>query len=115
MDAGCIADLIAQSGHTVSLACLADALDDLGARVNAWTVVSADMPAWVQDAKTEVVESYARRELHVTHAVYILTNPGIREGWRVTDQRGRTFSVIGFKDEAGLGLLYRIDCSEHVL
>ena len=109
-----IANLIAISGQEITLEQPADTLDAVGSRINVWTQVGNLIPAWIQDASSDLVESYMRRELHVTHSIYLLTNPGITDGWRIVFGT-KIFKVVAIRNAAGLGVLYRVDATEHVV
>jgi len=103
-----IAGTIAISGHQITLEAPQNRPDAIGARVNMWLPIVENLAAWVQDARAEVVEAYARREMKVTHCIYTQLNPGIQEGWRLRFGT-RVFRILGVVNMAGLGELYRID------
>jgi len=102
---------LAIAGHSILLQQPSYTVDAVGGRVATWKTVGNARPAWVQDASSDIVLAYARRDIKVTHRIYVQTNPGVKEGWRILFG-ARYFLIVGVSDMAGLNELYAIDAVE---
>ncbi|MCD6404715.1 MAG: head-tail adaptor protein [Planctomycetes bacterium] len=106
-----IAALVARSGHSVDVERAISTEDAAGGRRTTWNTVRQAVPAWVQPAKAETIETYGKRNMRVTHSVYFASDPGLCPGDRL--RFSRRFLVVGGVSNAGeLDRLWRADCRE---
>jgi len=86
--------------------------DASGARIGGWTAVASGVACWRQPAGARVQEHYARREMAVSHSIYVATALDCQENDRVVIG-GTNYVVVGYLDaSAGLGKAWRIDALE---
>lgn len=85
-----------------------------GGAKRAWTSVTtlSDLPASVQPAAAGDIRLFGGRNMSVSHAVYVQSDPGIRRGDRLLLSDGRKFVIRGVLDYASFGRLYKLVCRE---
>lgn len=90
--------------------------DAAGSRLPTIELVKKDIPCQMQPASSDVREAYAKRELNVTHSVFLEQVLDIHEGDRITvsgnvgrESWTKTLLVIGYSDLAGQTRIMRLD------
>ena len=85
-----------------------------GGAKRVWATVSglADLPASVQPANAGDIRLFGGRNLAVSHAVYVQSDPGIRRGDRMLLSDGRKFVIRGVLNYASFDRLYKLVCRE---
>ena len=104
------AGMIARAGHRIDLERPTSVREPGGGRIATYAAVAADVTAWVQDAGSEVVLDYKKRNLVVSKSIFVTQDLDIHEGDRVLFQ-GVRYTVNGVVNAAGLNRMWRIDCS----
>lgn len=107
-----IQSMIARSGQTLTHQRADESQrDPSGGRRQVWATLASAVPCWRQPASSAVRELYARRNLIVTHAIYVAQDLALRESDRIFI--GSAYhTVLGVTDEGGLSKLWRIDAQE---
>ena len=107
--------MIAKAGHTLTHERASDQPDAAGGRRRSWATLASGVPCWMQPASARIRELFARREMAVTHSVYVATDLDCQADDRITvTVRGtdHVLMVRGYIDAAGLGTFWRIDAEE---
>lgn len=79
-----------------------------GSKRNDKWVQVVELKGWIQPAGQQLIVEYGQRELQPTHAIYCYVDPQAEEGYRVV-QGTNTYVILGVKDMAGLGRIWRLD------
>ena len=103
-----ITTTIARAGHTVQVITVAVAAGEMMEKKE--TVTGGPvLTAWVQAASAALVESYKRRDIEVSHVIYISQDPGLHEGDRVRwVQKNLTLAIMGIVNAGGLDRLWEL-------
>ena len=111
-----IATLIAKAGHTLTHQRRNDDRGGSGGREANWDTLATGVACWVQPASGRVQEAAARRDMVVSHSVYLTTDLDALADDRLVadtgDDETHTLLVRGQVDLAGLRRCWRIDCEE---
>jgi hypothetical protein len=85
-----------------------------GGAKRAWASVEAlsDIPVCIQPASANDVNLFSSRNLIVSHALYMESDPGIRKGDRILVSDGRIFVVRGSINFVSFDTLFKVMCRE---
>lgn len=109
-----IVNLIATASHSVQFQTQTETVDSGGARIpGTLGNLGSAMTAWVQPASSDTLESYGKREIRVTHSIYLSADPGVGEG-DVAVYDGRSFLVRGSRNVSELDRLWKVDVEEQL-
>lgn len=95
----------------------------LGDKTETTTVVSTNVPCWIQNANHGEIAEFERRAMKVTRKVYFQTDPGVRERHEIiqtsADRGATTLTTQVAMDvlseslpdaSAGMGILFKVMC-----
>jgi hypothetical protein len=69
-------------------------------------VDATSVTGWIQDASSQLILEFAKRNIKITHRVYLYTNPDCEIGDRIKTASGSSFVIRGFENSAGLDALF---------
>lgn len=104
-------NLVSRYGSTAQVKAMVLTAERSGSKTPSWPTVTKTLTGWRQNIGSDLRILYERRELNVTHKIFVAEDPGASEGDVIVIE-GVTHLIRGIINQAGLSRLWRIDCEE---
>ena len=110
-----IASLIKRKGEPITFSSPSSVTADSvgGVIIGPYVQLGPDAFGWIQPASSDTIIRYNRRNIKITSFCHSVSNPGVKEGDRITRADGSFFRINSIKDGAGLGRKFKYGIEEH--